>query len=42
MKKEYVKPQFAVIEMKYQGILAYSGPLNAPEFELDDDDDCFE
>ena len=43
MKKEYVKPQFAVIEMKYQGILAYSGgSLNAPEYELDDNDDWLE
>lgn len=43
MKKEYIKPQIEVIEMKYQGMLAYSGPLGAPEFlgfdGIEDDDD---
>ena len=35
MKKEYIAPQVEVIEMKYQGMLAYSGSLAAPEFNLD-------
>jgi hypothetical protein len=40
MKKEYVTPQFAVIEMKYQGMLAYSGAgLGAPEFNPEGDFD---
>jgi hypothetical protein len=39
MKKEYIAPQFAVIEMKYQGMLAYSGSLAAPEFNPEGDFD---
>ena len=40
MKKIYVTPQFAVIEMKYQGMLAYSGAgLGAPEFNPEGDFD---
>lgn len=31
MKKKYQKPTMEVVNMKYQGILAHSGPLNAPE-----------
>ena len=43
MKKEYVTPQFAVIEMKYQGMLAYSGAgLGAPEFNPEGDFDWVE
>ena len=43
MKKEYVTPQFAVIEMKYQGMLAYSGAgLGAPEFNPEGDFDWIE
>ena len=40
MKKEYVTPRFKVVEIKYQGMLAYSGgSLAAPELNPDDLDD---
>lgn len=32
MKKKYQKPTMEVVNMKYQGILAHSGGLNAPEY----------
>ena len=38
MKKEYIAPQTEVIEIKYQAMLAYSGPLGAREFDDWDDE----
>ena len=32
MKKKYQKPTMEVVNMKYQGILAHSGGLNAPQY----------
>jgi hypothetical protein len=31
MKKNYQKPTMEVVNMKYEGILAFSGGFNAPQ-----------